>query len=280
MPINFLQNIKTPFLLETFSTAGQVEFCKEITIDYRLKAYTFSCKDLSPQQALFNDGIPSLIFLPNKSDSVRLNVQGKEIALGATWLCCGVIKNTYWDIPPALEYFMVLRFDPAYFYSFFKISASIFLTNPICRLEDVLHDKWLCIFDGLYEKKTLSDKIYYLRDKLSPAPDANRLPPILNAATEYINAQRGNTNVVDVLRHLGLGVSAKWLHRNFVKYFGIAPKKYISLQRFVFTYQAYKSSESKDLSDIALSAGYYDYNHFLKDFKRYIGIAPTRYPWN
>lgn len=182
-------------------------------------------------------------------------------------------------MPSALEYILVLRFDPAYFYSFFNVSPSVFLANPICRLEDVLHDEWLPMFGRMYEKHTLSDKISFLRDRLSLTDAADSLSPMLNIALEYIHAQRGNTNVVDVLQHLGTGVNTKWLHRNFVKYLGIAPKKYISLQRFIFTYQAYKASKSKDLSDVALSAGYYDYNHFLKDFKQYIGIAPTRYSW-
>ncbi|WP_164112983.1 MULTISPECIES: AraC family transcriptional regulator [Sphingobacterium] len=279
MPINFLQNIKSSFLLETISTEGQNPFCKQIAIDHRIKAYVFSCKDLPPQQPLFNDGTPSLILLPNKLDTARLNVHGKKISIGTAWLCCGVIKNTYWEIASALEYILVLRFAPAYFYSFFNVSPSVFLANPIRRLEDVLHDKWLHMFDQMYEKKTLSDKISFLRDRLSLPGTEDNLSPMLSIATEYIQAQRGNTNVVDVLQHLGVGVNAKWLHRNFVKYLGIAPKKYISLQRFIFTYQAYKSSKSKDLSDVALSAGYYDYNHFLKDFKQYIGIAPTRYSW-
>lgn len=279
MPINFLQNIKSSFHLETISTEGQTFFCNEIAIDQRIKGYVFSCKDLTPQQPLFNDGIPSLILLPNKSDIVHLNVQGKETSLGAAWLCCGVIKNTYWEIPSALEYILVLRFDPAYFYSFFNISPSVFIANPICRLDDVVHDKWIRMFEQMYEKNTLCDKISFLSEMLCLQDAVDILSPVLSIALEYIQAQRGNTTVVDVIQHLGVGINAKWLHRNFVKYLGIAPKRYISLQRFIFAYQAYKASKSKDLSDVALSAGYYDYNHFLKDFKQYIGIAPTRYCW-
>lgn len=279
MPINFLQNIKSLFPSETIPAKDQSGFCNGIESDYILKAYSFSCKDLGQHEALFNDGIPSLIVLPNRSDSVLLKQKGTTTSLGAAWLCCGVIKNTYWEIPTNTEDISVFRFNPAYFYSILDVSTSIFLTKPVCDLNDVLTEKWISIFDNIFELKTLSEKVLFLEEALSARLVNGYFPPVLNVTIDYINTKRGNTNVVDILDQLGKRVSAKWLHRNFVKYMGISPKKYISLQRFIFTYQAYKSDESKNLADLVLSTGYYDYNHFSKDFKQFTGVAPTLYSW-
>ena len=134
-------------------------------------------------------------------------------------------------------------------------------------------------FDKMYEKKTISERIFFLDKALSSFQPNDCFPHILSMAIEYIEDKKGNTTVSEVLNQLGKKINSKWLHRNFVKYIGISPKRYILLQRFIYTYGQCEKSKSEDLFDIAMLSGYYDYNHFFKDFKRYIGIAPSQYTW-
>jgi len=57
---------------------------------------------------------------------------------------------------------------------------------------------------------------------------------------------------------------------------GLTPKEYIQLQRFISAYiNLY--SKSYDLLSVALDNGYYDYNHFLKEFKDFTGKAPLKF---
>lgn len=279
MPINFLQNIKS-LSLTSGSIGTHNIVCGGLKSEHIAGAYIFTCKNLNSSQPLFNDGIPSVILMSRKSDKVILKGQTEDIVLNSAWMCCGVIKNTHWAIPRELEHILVVRFKPASFYSLFDVSPSVFLSRPICNLTDIISEKWNQVFNEMYEKETMCERISFLDDALSLHKTCHNFPYILNIATQYIEDQKGDTSVAEVLPQLGKGVNSKWLHRNFVKYIGIPPKKYISLQRFIYSYNECKLSKTKDLAGLILISGYYDYNHFVKDFKRYIGIAPSHYSWD
>lgn len=279
MPIKFLKKIKLSSLSYPEDQGRKVVSYKFFSTKHVIGAYVFPCKDLKTNQPLFNDGFPSLIFMPQVSDEVILRKQGEEIKLQSAWVCCGIIQDTYWEVPDGLEYIMVLRFNPSSFYSLFNVTPSVFRLNPICNLESIVGENWISVFNLMYEKRTLSQKISFLNDVLSSYQTNDPFPHLLNVAIEYIEDRKGNTTVSEVLGQLGKSVSPKWLHRNFVKYIGIFPKKFISLQRFIYTYGEYEKNRLGDLFDVALHSGYYDYNHFFKDFKRYIGIAPSQYAW-
>lgn len=280
MPLVFLQKIKSVVSPKSIVIRRKDVVYRQLKDERIFGAYVFPCDDLKSNQPLFNDGLPSLIFMPRKSDSVHLKEKGEAVKLNSAWVCCGVIKDTHWEVPKDLEYILVLRFKPSSFYSIFNINPSIFHSRPIRNLEDIIDDNWMQVFDKMYEHKLLSDKISYLDDVFSRCQADHSFPHILSLAIEYIDEKKGNTTVSDVLHQLGKRVNSKWLYRNFVKYMGISPKQYISLQRFVYTYGKYKENKSNDAFDGALHSGYYDYNHFFKDFKRYMGISPTQYAWN
>ena len=227
MPINFLQNIKTSTPLRSALITGHEASYEQLQTENILGIHVFSCRDLNPNQPLFNDGLPSLIFMPRKSDTVYLRDKGKMVRFNSAWVCCGVINNTSWEVPEDLEYILVLRFKPFSFYSLFNVTPLAFHSSPICNLEDVVSESWMQIFDKMYEKKTISERISFL-DKILSSSQANDFSPrVLSEAIEYIEHRKGNTTVSEVLNQLGKRVNPRWLHRNFVKYIGVAPSQYV-----------------------------------------------------
>lgn len=280
MPLVFLQKIKSSVSLKSKLVRRKDVLYKKLKTEHVFGAYVFPCKDLKSNQPLFNDGLPSLIFMPRKSDTVHLKEKGETIQFKSAWVCCGVIKDTHWEVPKDLEYILVLRFKPSSFYSIFNIDPAVFHSKPIRNLEDIIDENWTQVFDKMYEMKTISEKTSFLDKALSKCQTGNNFPHILSVAMEYIEAKRGNTTVSEVLHQLGKRVNSKWLYRNFVKYIGISPKKYISLHRFIYTYGEYEKNKSEESFDVASLSGYYDCNHFFKDFKRYIGIAASQYAWD
>ena len=280
MPIKLLKNIKLSSSLRPKHEDGSEVLYKRFATKHVLGAYVFPCKDLKSNQPLFNDGFPSLIFMPRATDDVILRKNGRIIQLKSAWVCCGVIQDTQWEVPDGLEYIMVVRFNPASFYSMFNIDPAIFQSNPICSFRDIVDEKWSAVIDEMYQGESISEKINLLDTVFSSHHMENTLPYFLQVAIDYIDEQRGNTTVSDLLATLGGRINHRWLHRNFVKYMGISPKKYISLQRFIYAYGHYHPEQSDDLFAVALKAGYYDYNHFFKEFKQYLGIAPSRYSWS
>jgi len=276
MPINFLHSIKST-AFQWPSIESQSTLCAKINKQLIFDLHFFPCQQLGTSQALFNDGVPSIILMPRKTDQVNLR-KGKElIKLKSAWICCGTIENTHWQIPKNVENILVLRFQPADFYSLFNINPAVFLTNPICNLENLMSEKWVSIFQAIYQQEIDWKQLNELNERLVVEKSESRFPAILSAAIKHIENRKGAVNVADVLQHLGSGVNSKWLYRNFVNYIGIPPKKYIALQRFIYGYQEYKNNKNAVNAELANLQGYYDYNHFLKDFKRYIGIAPTQY---
>jgi transcriptional regulator GlxA family with amidase domain len=92
---------------------------------------------------------------------------------------------------------------------------------------------------------------------------------------DFIHKIKGNSTVRKVTNDAG--VNYKWLERSFVQHIGLLPKEYIQLQRFIHAYLELVGSDHVDLMRIAISNGYYDSNHFLKDFKAYTGKTPIEY---
>ncbi|AIM36337.1 hypothetical protein KO02_06205 [Sphingobacterium sp. ML3W] len=279
MPINFLGNIKLSGSLDMGTidhlTVSDLFFKSE----HILGAYVFSCKDLQSSQPLFNDGLPTLIFMPEKTNVVHLKKADVEIKLNAAWVCCGVIENTYWQLPEDLPYIIVLRFKPSSFYEIFNVEPAFFLTRPYCSLSEIMSNRWIQIIDQLYQKETISDQFELLKETLSTYTVIENRPYLLQAALEKIDYNKGNITVSELIHDLGGKVNRKWLQRSFVKYIGISPKKYISLQRFIFMFGHCQNKSQKEIIDNTFLSGYYDYNHFLKEFKQYIGVSPTKYNW-
>jgi len=73
-----------------------------------------------------------------------------------------------------------------------------------------------------------------------------------------------------------LGVNIKWLERNFNDHLGLRPKEFARIQRVLSAYNHLKTTPSC-LLDAALSRGFYDENHLIKEFKAYFGVSPSKY---
>lgn len=280
MPIKFLKKIKLNYSPNKQYGVGIDVLHKQFSSQHILGAYIFPCKGLTSSQALFNDGFPSLIFMPRSTDRVRLKKKDEVINLKSAWACCGIVQDIHWEIPEGLEYIFVLRFKPSSFYSLFEIDPTVFQSTPVWSFQDLVGETWESVIEEMYQKENMSEKVEFLDRVLSGYNTDDYLPYFLQAAIDHIEEQKGNTTVSDVLTALDNKVNHKWLQRNFVKYMGLSPKKYISLQRFIYAYGRHGENRSRNLLDTALRSGYYDCNHFFKDFKQYIGMTPSQYAWD
>jgi len=280
MPLRLLKNIKLRKSCYPLSLKKEKSDYSQFAGKYVVGAYVFGREELKSKQYLFNDGFPTLILMPDKSDIVTLKKNKKHLkTLQSAWVCCGIIKETYWEIPEDLKYIVVLRFSPPVFYSLFNVSPAVFKSHPLCNLEDIVSREWMNVFDSMYQHRDVAEQMAFLNKAFSSHKITEVLPDGLQRAIEHIEEKRGNITVSELLSMLGTDINRKWLQRNFLKHLGIPPKKYISLQRFIDAYDQYDKDAPEDLLSIALSSGYYDYNHFFKEFKQFIGMAPSQYMW-
>lgn len=73
-----------------------------------------------------------------------------------------------------------------------------------------------------------------------------------------------------------VGVSRRTLERICARYFGFAPKLLLRRQRFLRSLAAYMLGPKANWSK-ALDGQYYDQAHFVRDFRRFMGMSPTEY---
>lgn len=281
MPLRLLKSIKLRKFCYPLAMKKRTSDCLQFSERYVTGAYVYKREELKSRQFLFNDGFPTLILMPNLSDTAALERKGKHLkTLQSAWVCCGIIKETSWEIPEDLPYIVIVRFSPPVFYTLFDVDPTVFKADPIRNLEDIVSPQWMDIFAEMYALEGIQERMGYLNKHFLSREITADVPPGLELAIEHIDQMRGNITVSELLTVLGPTCNRKWLQRAFLKHLGIPPKKYISLQRFIGAYDQYDSKSREDLLSVALNSGYYDYNHFLKDFKRFLGIAPTQYAWS
>jgi len=95
------------------------------------------------------------------------------------------------------------------------------------------------------------------------------------AALGRLVASDGNATIEETARVAA--VSSRQVDRLFARYLGIAPKVVARILRFQRTIRGLMQDPSGSLAELAVSAGYFDQAHFIKDFKRLSGGVPRGY---
>jgi AraC-like DNA-binding protein len=98
--------------------------------------------------------------------------------------------------------------------------------------------------------------------------------PSIEQALQIILQSRGNLRIEDLKNHLD--IHYKTLERKFKTYVGLTPKVFARIVRFKYTYKRFHAIAQHDPS-FFLDLGYYDQNHFIKDFKYFLHTTPSAY---
>ncbi len=64
--------------------------------------------------------------------------------------------------------------------------------------------------------------------------------------------------------------------KRFERQVGITPKYFARICRFYQAYELKDTRQDLDWLSIAVQTGYTDYQHLVKDFKRFAGVTPNR----
>ena len=108
-------------------------------------------------------------------------------------------------------------------------------------------------------------------DAIAP-PDA-----ALSCCVDMLDATDGRISV-DALAS-AVNLSARQIQRRFLHEIGIPPRLLASIFRFrrVFDLVEQSSNTNAPWTDAALSAGYFDQAHMIRDFKRFAGQSPQAF---
>ncbi|QYJ91089.1 AraC family transcriptional regulator [Shewanella halotolerans] len=94
-------------------------------------------------------------------------------------------------------------------------------------------------------------------------------------ALNWITRQKGQGELRHLLSELDIG--QRQLERLFLQDVGMTPKNYSIIQRTAYAKELLRHDTGKSLTDIGYHAGFYDQAHFIREFKKVIGITPGNY---
>jgi len=270
MPINYLKQIqlgefneKDYRIAPSHGVGSVIEGC-----------YIFSKKQENDTHLIFNDGFPVIVFLQNEEDSITVKTANDTFEIKGAWASAGSIKNVYIKYNNNTSQVFIIRFYPAAFYQLFGLKSQYFRNKPILSFEEIARTNHFSIKE-FFSYHSIEQKVAFVEKYIQNCFTKIDTAETLNKTLDYIHKTKGLRTV----RHLSddVGVNYKWLERSFARNIGLLPKEYIQLQRFIHAYFGLMGNQEVNLMETALSNGYYDYNHFLKDFKTYTGKTPLAY---
>lgn len=113
----------------------------------------------------------------------------------------------------------------------------------------------------------------WLAPRCAVEPDPDYL--LAASLVDAVRADAGIVRVDQIGRHAGL--STRGVQRLFRRYIGATPKWVLVRSRLRDAAARLDADPGTDLAALAHQLGWYDQSHFVRDFRRYLGVTPGQY---
>lgn len=169
---------------------------------------------------------------------------------------------------------LLATFTPVGAYTFLRSPLDQFAGSTV-SLEELLRrpDEIQRVNEKLDAAKDHRQRVAVVEDFLLRRVRVFSPDPLITAAVAWLEQAPTSSRIDDLTRYIGLSQSA--LERRFRRVVGVSPKKYVSLARL--RRAVHLHTAGADLTTVAHTAGYFDQSHFIKDFRRATGLAPSKF---
>ena len=167
-----------------------------------------------------------------------------------------------------------IEFNPKGAYRFFDFCLND-LQNKIYSISDVLGKAGIELTDKINNTSLLQQKLDLLQQFLINKLTLQDEDPIFEYCVEKIIASNGTITIKELEKKTGY--SSRWLNMKFYDKLGASPKNLSSVIRFNQYYQAFMNGSEDSFFRNDFYRLYYDQSHFIKDFKRFTGLPPSRF---
>jgi methylphosphotriester-DNA--protein-cysteine methyltransferase len=130
------------------------------------------------------------------------------------------------------------------------------------------------LHDVLAQTRCAEDTLRVLTAAMLAAHRASRTPPSTVASVALDTVRRRAGRVSCERLALMLGVSDRHFRRHVRDSTGVPPKTYARLLRFVDAMRTADRSGHPEWADVAVSAGYFDQSHLIRDCVALAGLPP------
>lgn len=268
MPVHLLRYLMFDTRAECCRTIRPAEDLRAVIDSF----VAVSSRDARGQKLVLSDGLPSMV--------VAFSGAGEQFTEDASfvgaWLTSPVLRGVYMEYPAPDTCFIVVRFNIENFHRLVGIPLKALRGRATWRLPEVFGVGATAFENALKLPGSLGSRLACMEDFFRSMPfRASRPDPVVRAALEEISRSGGCISIRALSR--ALGVNYKFLERGFIMRLGVAPKEYARFQRFIRTYFSLVRTRGSDVLGTALEGGYYDQNHFAKEFKWFTGKSPLSY---
>ena len=221
-------------------------------------------------ETVLPDGCPEIVF--NLSDRF-LHVTGDGDELQPSTVFSGQLSRNITIRPTGRVRLFGVRFQPAGAGPF-GIAMSE-LTDQVVELQLVLGNDAGALEERINLAFDFDDRVRifesWIRSRL-----ANEIRDDIAIVAAEMILRSGGTMSLRALRN-SLGISERRLERRFMKDVGCSPKMLARISRFQNVVRNIQSADKPDFADIALSSGYYDQSHMIREFSEFSGETPLGY---
>jgi len=223
--------------------------------------------------------------LPMGTMELVINLREEELRVGdkgevdrfrtyGRSLVSGVHTNYFVLDTSSRQSVMGVHFRPGGAFPFFKMPVSEFRGASV-SLESIWGRSADLLREALLETDSPQEKFHTLERFLLAriAKPLERHPAAAHALAKFRQVPLADL-ISDVAEEVGLS------QRRFIQVFteevGVSPKLFHRIQRFQKALRLMEKRETGIL-DIALTCGFYDQAHFIKEFRAFSGLTPTAY---
>lgn len=167
-----------------------------------------------------------------------------------------------------------IRFLPTMFPQIFNFNASE-LSNRFENLNKIEPKTAEFIAKKINASQNLTD-IKAIFDEYFQQKIANTNFTIDKRLYQAIEIILENFGVVNIKTDLNTGISQRQLQRLFKYYIGDTAKTFSKVVQFQNILKAKPSNQSLKSNKLFYDIGYYDQAHFIKDFKNFYGVTPSK----
>lgn len=165
---------------------------------------------------------------------------------------------------------LLILFKEGTINSFFQPPANAFFNESISLEQFINRNLVHALEDELGEAPHYNACIRIVETFLLAQLKNTTTDPLILTATQAIRHHHGQLSITQLASSLYISQDA--FEKRFRKVIGTSPKQFATLVRM----QAIVHSPvPKDLTHLALDAGYFDQAHFNKAFKQFTGLTPS-----
>lgn len=158
-------------------------------------------------------------------------------------------------------------------YRFFHIRMKD-IKYQVHHLGDIVGKMASAIEQQIAETGNALEKVRLLQKFLFSLFTKKEADPLFEYCIDNIVSKKGAINIRKLERDTGY--SSRWLNMKFDERLGISPKGLGAILRFQHYYQSILAGSIDFLRQKDFYEHYYDESHFIKEFKRFTGMSPSR----